>query len=68
MKRILALLMIFILALSMTPGFSAENDIVDIASGSTDFTVLVAALQEADLVGALQDEGPFTVFAPTDAA
>ena len=68
MKRILALLMIFILALSMTPGFSAENDIVDIASGSSDFTVLVAALQEADLVGALQDEGPFTVFAPTDAA
>lgn len=68
MKRLATLLLILILVFSMTPSFSAENDIVDIASGSTDFTVLVAALQEADLVGELQGEGPFTVFAPTDAA
>lgn len=68
MKRLLALLMIIVLVFSMTPGFSAENDIVEIASGNSDFTVLVAALQEAELVGALQAEGPFTVFAPTDAA
>jgi len=68
MKRVLALLMIVVLVFSMSPSFSAENDIVDIASSSTDFTVLVAALQEAELVGALQGEGPFTVFAPTDAA
>ena len=68
MKRVLALLMIVVLVFSMSSGFSAENDIVDIASSSSDFTVLVAALQEAGLVSALQGEGPFTVFAPTDAA
>lgn len=68
MKRLFALLMIVVLVFSMSPAFSAENDIVDIASNNTDFTVLVAALQEAELVGALQGEGPFTVFAPTDAA
>lgn len=42
--------------------------IVDVAVGAGSFTTLVAALQAAELVGALQDEGPFTVFAPTDAA
>lgn len=42
--------------------------IVDIAAGNSDFTTLVGALQAADLVGALQGEGPFTVFAPTNAA
>ena len=39
-----------------------------IAAGSEDFSILVAALQKAELVDALQGEGPFTVFAPTDAA
>ena len=42
--------------------------VVDIATSSSDFSTLVAALTEADLVGTLQGEGPFTVFAPTDAA
>ncbi|MCJ2544269.1 fasciclin domain-containing protein [Thermostichus vulcanus] len=46
----------------------APQDIVTIASGNPDFSTLVAALQAADLVGALQAEGPFTVFAPTNAA
>ena len=46
---------------------SAE-DIVEIAVGNTSFSTLVTALQAADLVGALQAEGPFTVFAPTDDA
>ena len=42
--------------------------IVDIAVADGRFTTLVAALQAADLVGALSSEGPFTVFAPTDDA
>jgi len=68
MKRTMSLVMILVLSLAMVPSFSAEGDIVDIASGNEAFSVLVAALQEAELVTALQGEGPFTVFAPTDEA
>lgn len=50
------------------PAYAAEGDIVDIASKNTDFSTLVAALQKAELVESLQGEGPFTVFAPTNAA
>ncbi|MFO8069406.1 MAG: fasciclin domain-containing protein [Alkalibacterium sp.] len=46
----------------------AGVDIVAIAQGDPDFSTLVAALEEADLVETLQGEGPFTVFAPTNAA
>ncbi len=42
--------------------------VVDIASLSPDHTTLVAALTQAGLVETLSGEGPFTVFAPTDAA
>jgi len=44
------------------------NDIVDIALSDPNFSMLVSLLQKAELVGALQGEGPFTVFAPTNAA
>jgi len=44
------------------------KDIVDTAAGNDDFETLVAAVQAADLVDTLKGEGPFTVFAPTDAA
>lgn len=44
------------------------NDIVDVAIGAGTFSTLVAAVQAADLEGALRGEGPLTVFAPTDAA
>lgn len=43
-------------------------NIVEIAVGNDNFTTLVAAVQAAGLVEALQSPGPFTVFAPTDAA
>jgi uncharacterized surface protein with fasciclin (FAS1) repeats len=43
-------------------------DIVAVASGDADFSTLVSALRAADLVTALQGEGPFTVFAPNNAA
>jgi uncharacterized surface protein with fasciclin (FAS1) repeats len=42
--------------------------VVDIATSNDDFSILVTALTEADLVSTLQGEGPFTVFAPTNAA
>jgi uncharacterized surface protein with fasciclin (FAS1) repeats len=42
--------------------------VVDIVVGSEDHTTLTAAVTAADLVETLQGEGPFTVFAPTDAA
>jgi uncharacterized surface protein with fasciclin (FAS1) repeats len=43
-------------------------DIVDIAVGNENFKTLVAAVQAAGLVDALKSPGPFTVFAPIDAA
>ena len=46
----------------------ASRDIVDNAVGSEDHTTLVAAVTAADLVDTLKGPGPFTVFAPTNAA
>lgn len=44
------------------------GDIVDTAVAAGDFSTLVAAVKAAGLVETLKSEGPFTVFAPTDAA
>ncbi len=46
----------------------SENTIVDVAVEAGSFTTLVTALKAADLVATLKSDGPFTVFAPTDAA
>ena len=46
----------------------AKKDIVDTAIAAGSFTTLVSAVKAADLVGTLKGTGPFTVFAPTDAA
>ena len=48
--------------------FAQTKDVVDIAIGSSDHTTLVAAVKAADLVTTLKGTGPFTVFAPTNAA
>ena len=45
-----------------------KSDVVDVAISSKDHTTLVAAVKAADLVGTLKGAGPFTVFAPTNAA
>lgn len=42
--------------------------VVEIAAGSEDFSTLVAAVKAAGLAEALSGEGPFTIFAPTNAA
>ncbi|MBK9037508.1 MAG: fasciclin domain-containing protein [Myxococcales bacterium] len=47
---------------------AAAADIVDTAIANGSFTTLVAAVQAAGLVDTLKGPGPFTVFAPTDAA
>ena len=47
---------------------AAGKDIVAIASGDAQFKTLTKALGSAGLVTTLQGKGPFTVFAPTDAA
>ena len=46
----------------------SAKDVVKVAMGSKDHTTLVAALKQADLVTSLSNAGPFTVFAPTNAA
>lgn len=47
---------------------TSEKDVVKVAVSSKDHTTLVAALKQADLVTSLSNAGPFTVFAPTNAA
>jgi len=47
---------------------SGQKDIVDTAIAAGQFNTLAAALGAADLVTTLKGDGPFTVFAPTDAA
>ena len=71
MKKTMIFLAIIMMSLVLTPGASVaaqEQDIVAIAAGSEDFAILTAALETAGLTEALQGEGPFTVFAPTNAA
>lgn len=46
----------------------SQKDVVKVAVGSPDHTTLVKAVQAAGLVDALSNAGPFTVFAPTNAA
>lgn len=72
MKTIRNIFATLILATIFAAPASATNpgskSIVDIAAGSKDHTTLVTALKAADLVGTLSGKGPFTVFAPTNAA
>lgn len=53
---------------STLPVHAQDKDIVDTAVAAGDFTTLAAALDAAGLVSTLKGDGPFTVFAPTDAA
>lgn len=50
------------------PAAASEKDIVDTAISAGQFKTLVTAVQAAGLVDTLKGKGPFTVFAPTDAA
>ena len=69
MKKLIFLISAALLVLGTTAVKAQNNskNIVDIAVSVDDFSTLVTALKAADLVGALQGEGPFTVFAPVNA-
>jgi uncharacterized surface protein with fasciclin (FAS1) repeats len=83
MKNVFAILLIFCVSAVQAQCHSKKNktvrtasyqhsyqayDIVDVAAGNDDFSTLVAAVKAADLVETLQSSGPFTVFAPDNAA
>ncbi|UWR23683.1 fasciclin domain-containing protein [Sulfitobacter sp. S190] len=55
-------------ALTACAPANTGSDIVDIAAADGNFSTLVAAVQAAGLEDTLRGPGPFTVFAPTDAA
>lgn len=63
MKKLIA-----IAALGSAVFAAQAKDIVDTAVAAGDFKTLATALQAAGLVDTLKGPGPFTVFAPTDAA
>jgi len=72
MKRILVL---SLAALSLSPlmvnnvaAKPADETVVAIAAGNADFSTLVTAVKAAGLVDTLNGAGPFTIFAPTNAA
>ena len=67
MKKIVFILSITLSVISIRVS-NAQETIVDVAVGNKNFSTLVTALKSADLVGALQGNGPFTVFAPTNDA
>jgi uncharacterized surface protein with fasciclin (FAS1) repeats len=62
------LLVAIVVTIAGTTTVNAQKTLVDVAVGSKDHTTLVAAVKAADLVTTLQSAGPFTVFAPTNAA
>jgi transforming growth factor-beta-induced protein len=65
-KRLLILF--FSLAALTSIKAQSTNTIVDVAAGNPNFSILVQAVTKAQLVDALKADGPFTVFAPTNAA
>jgi uncharacterized surface protein with fasciclin (FAS1) repeats len=70
-KLLIAVQFVFVAAQAGAGHHEAKaeaKDIVDTAVAAGQFKTLAAALEAADLVGTLKGDGPFTVFAPTDAA
>ena len=53
---------------STAPPSAQEPDIIETATAAGDFNTLIKAVVAADLYDTLRGEGPFTLFAPTDAA
>jgi uncharacterized surface protein with fasciclin (FAS1) repeats len=67
--KLLAAAALALLLVASAPTTAAdEMDVVDLAAASKDHTILVTAVKEAGLVEMLKGKGPFTLFAPTDAA
>lgn len=66
--KAMAAVALIALPLSAASAGEAKKDIVDTAASAGQFNTLVKAIKAAGLVETLKGEGPFTVFAPTDAA
>ena len=60
--------LLIVSALSLAALGAQAKDIVDTAVGAGNFKTLATALTAAGLIDTLKGKGPFTVFAPTDAA
>jgi uncharacterized surface protein with fasciclin (FAS1) repeats len=60
--------LLFAFLVSTFFAIAQKKDVVDIAVGSKDHTTLVAAVKAAGLVETLKGKGPFTIFAPSNAA
>ena len=67
-KRTLSITLLYISLASTSIAGGHSKDIVDTAVAAGSFETLVTAVAAADLVDVLKGEGPFTVFAPVDAA
>ena len=67
-KSLLSFVALAAFSLPVAAGNYGKQNIVAVASGNPDFSTLVAAIKAADLVDALSAAGPYTVFAPTNAA
>ena len=67
-KFILTLGIVAVVALGIVPVIAQSNTISDVVSGDDRFQTLSAALTAAGLTGTFSGAGPYTVFAPTDAA
>lgn len=68
MKKLVLVLILAAFALVANAQDSQPATVVDLAAGNADFSTLVSAVQAAGLAETLSGEGPFTVFAPTNAA
>ena len=71
MQTSIPILTFFTCLISLATGVGAsqpDKNIVELAQGSSDLSTLVTALKAGNLVAALQGKGPFTVFAPSNAA
>jgi transforming growth factor-beta-induced protein len=72
LKIVALLLVVALVAAVAAPTFTAkaefDGNVVDIAVNTPEFSILTEAVIAADLAGALSGSGPFTVFAPSNAA
>ncbi len=69
MKNVFKMASAFVLGIMLTFSVNAQDkNIVELAAGTESLSTLVTAVQAAGLAETLSGEGPFTVFAPTNAA
>ena len=68
MSFLKGLLVAAVMTLPLSAARAETKDIVDVAAGAGTFNTLVTAVKAAGLADTLKGKGPFTVFAPTDAA